>query len=126
MQTKEKKKKNSEDLCAVRCIHLERVKRAKKEALPQEEMERLARLFGALGDESRLRIIMALVSGEMCVCDLAAFIGISESAVSHQLRRLRDMALVKRRREGQVLYYNLDDHHIAGLLETGVCHIKHL
>ena len=66
---------------------------------------------------------MALWGGEMCVCDLSAFLGLSESAVSHQLRRLKDLALVKRRRDGQVLYYALDDDHVASLLNIGLEHV---
>ena len=66
---------------------------------------------------------MALSSGEMCVCDMAAFLDLSESAVSHQLRRLRDMALIKRRRAGQMLFYSLDDDHVAGLLRVGLDHV---
>jgi DNA-binding transcriptional ArsR family regulator len=60
----------------------------------------------------------------MCVCDLAAFLGISDSAVSHQLRRLKDLALVKCRRDGQVIYYCLDDDHVSGLLNLGIDHVR--
>jgi len=67
---------------------------------------------------------MALRKVEMCVCDLAAFIGLSESAVSHQLRRLKDLALVKGRRDGQIMYYALDDEHVSGLLEVGLEHVR--
>jgi DNA-binding transcriptional ArsR family regulator len=69
-------------------------------------------------------MIMGLRDGEMCVCDLAAFLGLSESAISHQLRRLRDQALVKKRRDGQTLYYSLDDEHVAGLLRVGLDHVR--
>lgn len=84
----------------------------------------MASLYRLLGDVSRLRIVLALRGGEMCVCDLAATVGISESAVSHQLRRLRDLALVKSRREGQAVYYALDDHHVAQLLDVGRRHLR--
>jgi DNA-binding transcriptional ArsR family regulator len=67
---------------------------------------------------------MALKEGEMCVCDLAALLGLSESAVSHQIRRLKDLALVKSRREGQILYYSLDDHHIVDLIQIGLHHVQ--
>jgi len=60
----------------------------------------------------------------MCVCDLSAFLGLSESAVSHQLRRLKDLALVKKRRDAQVLYYSLDDEHVTGLLNIGLEHVR--
>jgi DNA-binding transcriptional ArsR family regulator len=113
-----------EDICGVRCVHTDRVDQAKREAIPQKETERLALTYKILGDPTRLQIVMALGRGEMCVCDLAAFIGVSESAVSHQLRRLRDLALVKSRRDGQILYYSLDDGHVADLLRIGLEHIR--
>jgi DNA-binding transcriptional ArsR family regulator len=77
-----------------------------------------------LGDPTRLKIMMALKQVEMCVCDIAAFLGISESAVSHQLRRLRETAIVRNRREGQVLYYTLNDLHVETLLEVGIEHVR--
>ena len=113
-----------EELCGVRCVHTDRVGRAKEEAIPLREVEKLASTYKILGDPTRLRIVMALGGGEMCVCDLAAFIGVTESAVSHQLRRLRDLALVRCRREGQILYYSLDDDHVADLLQVGLEHIR--
>ena len=82
-----------------------------------EELEGLAQIYKVLGDPSRLKIIMALTDSEMCVCDLAAFLGVTESAVSHQLRRLRDLSLVKRRREGQILFYSLGDDHVVGVTD---------
>jgi DNA-binding transcriptional ArsR family regulator len=87
-------------------------------------MERLALTYRVLGDPTRLKIFFALAEGEMCVCDLAAYLGLSESAVSHQLRRMREQSLVKPRREGQVLYYILDDEHIADLLMIGLEHVR--
>ena len=108
MQTDEKTTCQN-DVCLVRTVHLDRVARARKEAIHESVTGRLASAFKILGDPTRLKIVMALSGGEMCVCDLAAFLGLSESAVSHQLRRLREQALVRPRREGQVLYYSLDD-----------------
>ena len=110
--------------CWVRVIHMDRVRHAREGAVPAAELDRLARTFKMLGDPTRLKIVMALQAGEMCVCDLAAYLGISESAASHQLRRLSDMALVKNRRDGQVLYYALDDGHVAGLLDIGLTHLR--
>jgi len=112
-----------EPFCGVRTIHLERVIRARKEAISGPLLGRLALTYKILGDPTRLRIVMALKNGEMCVCDLAAFVGVSESAVSHQLRRLRDLALVKHRRDGQTLYYSLDDEHVFDLIEIGLDHL---
>jgi DNA-binding transcriptional ArsR family regulator len=113
-----------EDGCRVRVVHLDRVNRARTEAIPESETERLALTFRVLGDPTRLKIFVALSGGEMCVCDLAAYLGLSESAISHQLRRMREQALVKPRREGQVLYYALDDGHVAELLRLGFEHVR--
>ena len=109
--------------CGVRTVHRGRVDRARNEALPRDQLDRLSHIFKALGDPTRLKMITALRGGEMCVCDLAAFLGLSESAVSHHLRRLKDLALVSPRREGQVLYYSLDDNHVAELLNVGMTHV---
>jgi DNA-binding transcriptional ArsR family regulator len=113
-----------EDGCQVRMVHLDRVARARKEAISQRELDRLALIYKLLGEPSRLKITMALREGEMCVCDLAALLGISESAVSHQIRRLKDLALVKSRREGQILYYSLDDHQLDDLIQVGLNHVR--
>ena len=90
----------------------------------EREAERLALTYKALGDPTRLKMVMALAGGEMCVCDLAAFLGLTESAVSHHLRRLKDLALVKSRRDGQILYYSLDDEHVSKILKVGLEHIR--
>jgi DNA-binding transcriptional ArsR family regulator len=111
------------DECQVRVIHLDRVEQARSEAVSVRELNRLSSIYKVLGDPSRLKIVMALRNVEMCVCDLAAFLGLTESAVSHQLRRLKDLALVKSRREGQAIYYSLDDEHVAELLNMGLEHV---
>lgn len=113
-----------EDLCQVRCIHEERVQKAKESSLDDNENIRLAQLFKAMGDLTRLKILMALEEGEMCVCDLAAYSGITESAVSHQLRLLRQTHLVVNRREGPILYYRLDDDHVGRLVRLALEHIR--
>ena len=110
--------------CTVQVIHEERVIRARQELAPDYQVQRLSLLYKVLGDTTRLKITMALKEGEMCVCDLAALLGISESAVSHQLRRLKDLALVKNRREGPCLYYCLDDRHVEDLIQLGIEHIS--
>jgi ArsR family transcriptional regulator, lead/cadmium/zinc/bismuth-responsive transcriptional repressor len=83
----------------------------------------LAEIFSALGDPTRLRVLFALARQELCVCDLSTLLGVSVSAVSHQLRLLRGLRLVKFRREGRLAYYSLDDHHVAALLEMGLEHV---
>jgi len=113
---------NGFDLCDVRVVHLDRVVVAKERAVARGLVGELSALFKVLGDATRLRLVLALRDQEMCVCDLAAVLGMTESAVSHQLRRLRDQALVAVRRDGQVVYYSLDDDHVAALLEVALLH----
>lgn len=113
-----------EDGCQIRVVHLERVEQARKNAASEREVERLSLIYKVLGDPNRLKILMALRKVEMCVCDLAAFTGLSESAVSHQLRRLKDLALVQKRRAGQMMYYSLDDDHVDRLLSLGLEHVR--
>jgi len=119
-----KAKLEEADGCRVRVVHISRVARARDNAISASELEKLARTYKILGDPTRLKIVMALQGGEMCVCDLAAFLGVSESGVSHQLRKLSDFSLVKKRRAGQVLYYSLDDDHVAYLLDVGLEHVR--
>lgn len=113
-----------EDLCGARIIHQDKVEAARNAALGPAEVEALSQLFKAFADPSRLRILYALAQEEMCVCDLAALLEISESAVSHQLRLLRTMKLVGNRREGTTLYYRLVDQHIMMLIEYGLEHLR--
>ena len=113
-----------EDGCYIRVVHLEKVEQARQEAISDRDLERLSLTYRVLGDPNRLKIVMVLRNVEMCVCDLAAFTGLSESAVSHQLRRLKDLALVKSRREGQIIYYELDDEHVTELLDVGLDHVR--
>ncbi len=115
---------NQVERCECRCIHQERVDTAKDHALPEKENERLAALFKAMGDPNRLRILWALYREEMCVCDLAQFIGVTESAVSHQLRQLRQLFLVSNRRKGPILYYRLNDNHVSALIHLALEHLR--
>ena len=113
-----------EDGCLIRVVHLDRVTRARAEAIPEKELNRLVLIYKVLGDPTRLKIATALMEGEMCVCDLAALLTLSESAVSHQIRRMKDLGLVKSRREGQILYYSLDDDHVVDLIQIGLDHAR--
>lgn len=115
---------NELDKCTVRCIHQERIAAAQKQALPEADTLALANLFKAMADAHRLRLLWGLHHGEMCVCDLAVLAGSSESAVSHQLRLLRQMGLVRNRRQGQVLYYQLDDAHVHSLICLALEHVR--
>ena len=87
-------------------------------------VEALADTFRVLGDPTRVRILDALSGGELCVCDIASLVGISESAVSHQLRLLRGMRLVRPRRAGRLVYYAVDDQHILELLRQALTHVE--
>lgn len=111
------------ETCTVRVLHTERIARAQQEALDESQLRHLAATFKLMGDPNRLKLLMALRGGEMCVCDLAAFIGLTESAVSHQLRRLRDARLVHPRREGQILFYRLADDCVAELMTIAEGHL---
>jgi DNA-binding transcriptional ArsR family regulator len=116
---------NTDLVCDDRVVHIDAVRFA-RQALPVgETLAGLAEIFTALGDPTRLKILAALASRELCVCDLAATVGQSESAVSHQLRQLRSLALVRSRREGRLVYYALDDHHIASLYGQAIEHVEH-
>ena len=111
------------NLCSINEIDPEKVAFVQKKALPEQTVERLSRLFSALSDPTRLKILHALtVTEELCVCDLAALAELSVSAVSHQLRLLRDRDLVRARRDGRMVYYSVADDHIAILMGTGVEH----
>ena len=109
--------------CAM--IHEALVERAQKNMRPEEEYQRLATLFKMFGDGTRVKILHALEQNELCVCDLAALLGMTKSAVSHQLKALRLANLVKFRRDGQVIYYSLADDHVKYILDIGFDHIRH-
>jgi len=91
--------------------------------LPSEEIiYKATRIFSALADSTRFKILVSLANGELCVCDLQELCGVSQSAVSHQLRLLKDIDLVRARRVGQRAYYRLSDDHVTNLLQVGVEH----
>jgi len=99
---------------------------ARRQSLMASDAVRaLADTFRMLGDPTRVRILDALSGGELCVCDIASLVGISESAVSHQLRLMRGTRLVRPRRAGRLVYYALDDHHIIELLKQAQTHVTH-
>src|SRR6188508_2647380 len=111
------------DACDVIQIDLNRVRRLRAALVDPDTVSGLADIFSALGDPTRVRILDALSHGELCVCDLAAVLSLSQSAVSHQLRLLRGMRLVKPRRDGRIVFYSLDDQHIMDLLGEGLKHV---
>lgn len=112
-----------EELCTIHEIDPEAVATVQGRALSERTIERLSRLFSAFADPTRLRLLHALtVTRELCVCDLAVVAGLSVSAVSHQLRLLRDRDLVRARRDGRMVYYSLADEHVTSLMAAGVEH----
>lgn len=113
------------DTCEELCEHPQAIGLAKTDLIPEEQAQRVAELFKILGDTTRVKILQALSKRELCVCDIAAVIGMGQSATSHQLRTLRNTRLVKYRREGKMAWYSLDDAHIAGLLIQGIEHVEH-
>ena len=113
------------DTCDIDHVHLDGVRRARAAAPDAEAAGDLAALFGALGDPTRVRLLAALGAVPLCVCDLAAVLGMTQSAVSHQLRLLRALGLVRARREGKLVWYALDDDHVRDLLAIGTEHIGH-
>ena len=111
------------NVCSISEIDPEAVAFVQERVLPLETIEKVSRLFSALSDPTRLKILHALtVTKELCVCDLAVLAELSVSAVSHQLRLLRDRDLVRARRDGRMVYYSLADDHVATLMGTGVEH----
>lgn len=109
--------------CDCDMIHNQAVEAARQKALPAEDYRRLADLFKMFADGTRVRLLHALSGDELCVCDLAVLLGMTKSAVSHQLKALRLSNLVKCRREGQVVYYSLADDHVKDILNIGLEHL---
>nr|WP_287390083.1 metalloregulator ArsR/SmtB family transcription factor [Candidatus Microthrix sp.] len=112
--------------CPVRMIDPDRVAATRQRLLGVDEAMSLADGFKLLGEPSRIRILFALLeAGELCVCDLAAVVGVSETVVSHSMRLLRAAGIVANRRDGRVIYYRLDDDHVAKMLELSRAHGAH-
>lgn len=110
--------------CQIFCFNKDRVNRIKKSILPQEKLNSLVELFKAISDNTRTKILLSLRDGELCVCDIYHILGISLSAVSHQLRILRNLKLVKYRSEGKMCFYSLTNRHILNLIQEGIRHIR--
>ncbi len=110
--------------CNCDVIHEDVVSEVKEKMQPKEDYIELASLFKLFGDGTRVQILHALEQGEMCVCDLAVLLGITKSAVSHQLKALRLAKLVKFRKEAQIVYYSLADDHVKQIIDKGFEHLK--
>ena len=113
-----------DEVCDLVQIDLTRVRKIREVLVAGDAVQGLADTFSALGDPTRVRILDALSHGELCVCDLAAVLKLSQSAVSHQLRLLRGMRLVRPRRDGRVVFYSLDDQHIISIFKQTLQHVE--
>ena len=114
----------SADRCDCEVIHDDVVNSVRKKMPEEETLYDLAELFKVFGDSTRIRILWALDEAEMCVCDIAYLLNMTQSAISHQLRVLKQAKLVRNRREGKVVYYSLDDEHVKMIFDQGLVHIN--
>lgn len=112
-----------QETCEFLCIHQDVVADVRENIPPAEELGAMAELFKLFGDPTRIKILCSLLRHELCVCDLAALIGMNQSAVSHQLRLLKQGQLVKSRREGKSIFYSLADDHVETMLAQGLEHV---
>jgi len=112
-----------DEFCSCNIVHDNIIEMVKQKMPQEEKLYDLAELFKVFGDTTRVKIISALFEAEMCVCDIAELLSMTQSAISHQLRVLRQARLVKHRKEGKVVFYSLDDEHIKSIFNQGLEHI---
>ncbi len=112
------------DVCEIECINKKAVQQARAKMLKNKIILKVSENFKVLGDPTRTKILYALSQKELCVCDLSALLEMTHSAISHQLRILRNSNLVKFRKEGKIVYYSLADEHVIKLISMGVEHAK--
>ena len=110
--------------CDAVCTHEEIIGRVRNEIPDEDTLYDLTELFRIFGDSTRVRILYLLFASEMCVCDMAALLGLTQSAVSHQLRALKNVRLVKARREGKTVFYSLADDHVKTIINQGLEHVR--
>lgn len=115
----------SSEFCQCNIIDEETVLYGKQNLIEDSVASHAANLFKVLGDPTRVKILQLLSVKEMCVCDISIVLDMTQSAISHQLSTLRHAGLVKNRKEGKVVYYSLDDHHVLTILNQGIDHISH-
>lgn len=116
-------KKTEVECCDITCIHDDKVCTVRQRMPEEERLKELADFYKVFADATRIKILWILLESEMCVCDLAEILGMTQSAISHQLRVLKQMKLVKNRREGKTVYYSLADGHIQTIISQGMEHI---
>lgn len=115
--------KGNVECCEFLCVHEEIVKKVREQMPDEEVLYDLAELYKVFGDSTRMKIVYVLFSSEMCVCDIAQLLNMSQSAISHQLRVLKQSQLVKARREGKTVFYSLADDHVKTIVNQGMEHI---
>ena len=115
---------NDIERCGFLCVHESTVEQVLRELPDDETLYDLAEVFKVFGDSTRIKILYALFEAELCVCDIAQLLGLTQSAVSHQLRVLKASRLVKPRREGKTVFYSLDDEHVRKIIAQGMEHIR--
>lgn len=115
---------NDKYVCDCNIVHKEIVDNAKTKMPDDNDVYDLSDFFKMLADSTRLKILCALAEAEICVCDLASLLNMTQSAISHQLRLLRASRLVKYRRDGKISYYSLNDEHVETIISMGMVHIK--
>lgn len=116
--------RETEDRCGISQVHEDQVARARSKMPDEGTLGDLADFFKTFGDSTRVRIVSALIAGELCVCDIASALGMTESAVSHQLRVLRLANIVQTRRDGKQVFYSMDDEHVGILFTVALEHIR--
>ena len=112
------------DCCYLICTHEDVVKKVLGHMPGEDTLYDLTELFRIFGDSTRIRILYVLFEAEMCVCDIAALLGMTQSAISHQLRALKNARLVKSRREGKTVFYSLADDHVKTIIDQGLEHVQ--
>lgn len=112
------------DHCEFLCVHDDVVKQVLTDMPQDETLYDLAELFKVFGDSTRIKILYALFEAELCVCDIAQLLGVTQTAVSHQLRVLKNNKLVKYRREGKNVFYSLADEHVRSIINQGIEHVE--
>ena len=116
--------KNNETICEITWIDKQKISNVKKKMESIATIEQLSETFKILGDKTRVKILFALLIQELCVCEIAELLETTKSAISHQLRILRNTRLVKYRKDGKMAFYSLDDNHIINLFAEGLEHVK--
>ena len=112
------------ECCELMYVHKDIVEKVREEMTDEEELYDLAELFKIFGDSTRIKILYLLFESEMCVCDIAQLLNMTQSAISHQLRALKQSKLVKYRREGKTVFYSLADGHVRTIIDQGMEHVK--